>query len=472
MFIETERLIIRSIVPEDRKPFIEMASDGSLRDIFGDCNNCGEWMDSWIEETRALDRKDDPWGEYLAYAVTEKQTGALLGSVGCSYYNDLKQVGITFFIGSKYRGNHYAREAVCAYARCFFTRYPIPQLIATAGEDNTASWKTLENAGFIMTETKLYRDINDEMEKPYRFYVLHGHGLDRVLAHWGLQNGSVNQIYETAWQIGDDHVLKVYRDREMLERNLNMLCLLREQDLPVARIIPTCDNTQYVSCDGAFYFMSEKLPGCHIKQIDSSMARFMGEIIARLHTAFLKCGPLQTVLSSSLLEDMNGWVKDSMEKNGWRYISKEDYLKTVSQLNATYDRLPVQLIHRDIHFGNFLFADGAFSGYIDFDLSQRNIRIFDPCYFLLGLLCEEEDFKITEETWFIMLKNVFDGYESMQKLTAAEQRSVPYVMECIELLFAAWFEDQNNGDCAQNALEIYHFVRRSEKEIWRNLRLS
>lgn len=83
------------------------------------------------------------------------------------------------------------------------------------------------------------------------------------------------------------------------------------------------------------------------------------------------------------------------------------------------------MIHRDIHFGNFLFADGAFSGYIDFDLSQRNIRIFDPCYFLLGLLCEEEDFKITEETWFIMLKNVFDGYESMQKLTAAEKGLSP-----------------------------------------------
>ena len=34
--------------------------------------------------------------------------------------------------------------------------------------------------------------------------------------------------------------------------------------------------------------------------------------------------------------------------------------------------LPVQLIHRDVHFGNFLFDEGKFSGYIDFDLSQRN----------------------------------------------------------------------------------------------------
>ena len=103
---------------------------------------------------------------------------------------------------------------------------------------------------------------------------------------------------------------------------------------------------------------------------------------------------------NSLLDEMNGWIRESMEKNGWQCISKEEYERTVSQLAAVYEQLPVQLIHRDIHFGNFLFADGVFSGYIDFDLTQRNIRIFDLCYFLLGLLSEEEELRITEETWF------------------------------------------------------------------------
>lgn len=38
-------------------------------------------------------------------------------------------------------------------------------------------------------------------------------------------------------------------------------------------------------------------------------------------------------------------------------------------------------------------------------------------------------------------------------------------MECIELLFAAWFEDQGSDSLAQNAMEIYHFVRRSERNM-------
>lgn len=304
------------------------------------------------------------------------------------------------------------------------------------------------------------------------FIETHDHGLDRVLSHWGLQNDSVKQIYETAWQIGDSHVLKIYRDRKMLERNLHMLHLLYKQSIPVARIIPTQDGTQYASWDGAFYFLSEKLPGSRITQIDSSIARSMGEIVARLHTAFQKCETSETVWDNSLLDEMKGWVLDSMEKNGWNYIRKGDYLQTVSQLAAVYDRLPVQLIHRDIHFGNFLFAEGVFSGYIDFDLSQRNIRIFDLCYFLLGLLCEEEDFKISEETWFILLEQVLDGYESIQELTVAEKKAIPCVMECIELLFVAWFADQNDAPCAQNAMDVFLFVRRSRDRIQKSLRLS
>ena len=31
-----------------------------------------------------------------------KSNGAIIGAVGCSYYSDLKQTGITYFIGQKY----------------------------------------------------------------------------------------------------------------------------------------------------------------------------------------------------------------------------------------------------------------------------------------------------------------------------------------------------------------------------------
>ena len=40
-----------------------------------------------------------------------------------------------------------------------------------AREDNLPSWKTIERAGFSLTERKMYRDINDANEELYRFYL-------------------------------------------------------------------------------------------------------------------------------------------------------------------------------------------------------------------------------------------------------------------------------------------------------------
>lgn len=119
--------------------------------------------------------------------------------------------------------------------------------------------------------------------------------------------------------------------------------------------------------------------------------------------------------------------------------------------------------------GNFLFDNGQFSGYIDFDLSQRNIRIFDLCYFTLGLLSEEEVLDISEEQWFSILSNFFAGYEQEQELMAEEKKAVPYVMEAIELLFMAWFMEQKDVKCIEDAMRIYCFVNKNRQDIWENI---
>lgn len=301
--------------------------------------------------------------------------------------------------------------------------------------------------------------------------------LIRVLSHWGLQDYDVKQIYDTAWQVGEDYILKEYQDINLLERNLKMLNILDEMDIPVGQIVLSRDNSQYVSEESSFYFLSRRLSGNNIVKIDDvqAIATKMGKIIANLHVAFKKCeamdGFWEKVFSkNSLLDEMNGWIKQNFERSGWTRLPREEYEEVVSKLAGVYGELPVQLIHRDVHFGNFLFADGNFSGYIDFDLSQRNIRIFDICYFLLGLRSEEEEIQLTDEQWFTFLKCVFRGYESILVLSETEKKAVPYVMECIELLFVSYFEGENDSECADNAYEIYRFIRGHEDRIFFTLR--
>lgn len=295
--------------------------------------------------------------------------------------------------------------------------------------------------------------------------------ITQVISNWDLENKEIKQIQNTTWQIGDDYVLKVYQNFSILERNLKILQLLDSMDIPVGEIVPTKDNGRYTSSHDMFFFLSRKLPGSNIVRIgnNSKIATMMGEVIADLHMAFKLCESEDIFWNNSLLDEMNGWVKSSFEANEWKHISKDEYDKIVSRLAVIYDNLPVQLIHRDVHFGNFLFSNDRFSGYIDFDLSQRNIRIFDLCYFILGLLSEKEKLEITDELWFEIVKNVFTGYGRKLKLTKVEKKAVPYVMECIELLFISYFESINDVRYAEDAYRIFAFVRKQKNRIWRNI---
>lgn len=102
--------------------------------------------------------------------MEHRETREVIGSVGCTYYEDLEKVGIVYFVGAQYRNQGYAAEAIKAYAQYFLQRYKWDELIATIREDNAPSWKAIEKAGFVLTGKKLYQDIGDKTEKLYRFY--------------------------------------------------------------------------------------------------------------------------------------------------------------------------------------------------------------------------------------------------------------------------------------------------------------
>lgn len=68
-------------------------------------------MRGWIAETIVLNQKDNPLQDYLAYSIVEKESQAVVGSIGCSYFDDLDRVGLVYFIGAKYRKKGYATSA-------------------------------------------------------------------------------------------------------------------------------------------------------------------------------------------------------------------------------------------------------------------------------------------------------------------------------------------------------------------------
>lgn len=289
----------------------------------------------------------------------------------------------------------------------------------------------------------------------------------QIINEWDIEKKDVKQIYDSAWQIGEDYVLKTYEDVNMLQRNIKILTILEDRGIQVGGIVLTKDRKTYAKDTEYYYILTNKLVGSNITNIhkDTVIVSEMGKVLARLHKAFKECETQDEFWDNSLLKEMNGWIKEVFVKNSWKYIDESAFCNLVDRLEKVYDKLPVQLIHRDVHLGNFLFDNGKFSGYIDFDLSQRNIRIFDLCYFMLGLLSEEEVLDISAEQWFEILKYFFAGYEQEHKLLPEEKQAVPYVMEAIEFLFVAWFMEQNDIKCAEDAMKIYQFVEKNEEMV-------
>ncbi len=288
-----------------------------------------------------------------------------------------------------------------------------------------------------------------------------------LLNEWNIEHGELKQIYDTVWQIGDDCILKIYRNEEQLLRNIQVSASLDKMGIPVGKTIPTAKGEPYVRKNGYLFHVAQRLHGKNTVSLKGNIEICfeMGKIIAALHCAFKKCEALQGLWQSSPEDELNGWIKETFEKTNWKYIEKRCFNETLQGVEKYCDNLPVQPIHRDVHFGNFLFDNGIFTGYIDFDLSQKNIRIFDLCYFVLSILSEKDKFEITTEEWFDLLKLTFAGYCTLNSLSESETKAVPYVMQAIELLFVAWCAGEDNTIGAGNAEKIYHFVKSNEVRI-------
>ena len=83
-------------------------------------------------------------------------------------------------------------------------------------------------------------------------------------------------------------------------------------------------------------------------------------------------------------------------------------------------------------------------GLYRFELSERNVRIFDPCYAATAILSEsfEDGNEAKLAKWIQMYKNIIYGYDTVVKLTEEEKKAVPYVVLSNQLLALAWFAGQ------------------------------
>lgn len=265
-----------------------------------------------------------------------------------------------------------------------------------------------------------------------------------ALAHWGLELPLTPVTYpsghvcETAMYAGDDLVLKAYQNESAARLAIALADALDKQGIPAAKVCPLPDGTLMLPIAGVQMTLCRRVKGAPLEAAElirhPEEGRRVGEALANLHLA--------TAILDEGLADDEPWADHLLN---WalprvKGILPEEYLTDFAARAEELRDLPSALIHRDPNPSN-LIDTGDVIGFVDFDLSRRFARVFDPCYTMTAVLSEafERDELPWQENWPVLCRAILAGYESVTQLSEAEKAAVPTIMQGNELLCIAAF---------------------------------
>lgn len=91
--------------------------------------------------------------------------------------------------------------------------------------------------------------------------------IEQILPSWGIEHKHLLQIYPSVWEVNHSNVIKIYNDKNQLERNIKILTILSDCNIPVAEIVLAKTGEKYVAHENAYFLMSKKLQGSNISDI-------------------------------------------------------------------------------------------------------------------------------------------------------------------------------------------------------------
>ena len=279
-----------------------------------------------------------------------------------------------------------------------------------------------------------------------------------IMEFWGLTEEPVATT-PTTWEVAGKYILKSVGTENTALNNLRLTAALRSHGVPVPHIMKAADGRDYILAEDGCYLLMEKLTGNHIKEVFeqdyASIAYETGIVIGKIHCAFMTVSDNKTGINP-FYQELTGWI--SRELSSSSLLTKEEWSGPMEKLCSIYPQLPRQQIHRDLHYGNLLFEGTTLTGVLDFDLGKQDARLFDIAYFLSGQLQGIKDLMAIKQKWIQFISQFLSGYESMIVLENDEKKALPLMMQCIELLFIGFWQQQANQEAAAETLRIFKFM--------------
>ena len=267
-----------------------------------------------------------------------------------------------------------------------------------------------------------------------------------TLQNWNLGDETITDIYyegtgnknDSAFYVGEEFVLKYTANLGKLKKNIEVSKALENIGLLSAVPVLTNDGKEYIQDGEVYFYLTRRLPGRQLvsHRFDEGDGRFVGEIIGQLHLALERME--DCVSDADLLATVRDWAlpraKAALKLSD---AFCKEYLDTFTSL---YPNLPRQVIHRDPNPGNIICA-GEQWGFIDFELAERNARIYDPCYAATAVL--SETFGQNNDKWLGIYRDIICGYDNVAHLTEPERKAIPYIILANQFVCVAWFAGQD-----------------------------
>lgn len=279
--------------------------------------------------------------------------------------------------------------------------------------------------------------------KPYKINILQEEHimvsktkLQRILPNWNLQNSVVKPIInentgnqsENSYYIGDNYVMKYSTNFAVIKKNTLF-----------SEVVKLNNGDDYLQYGELYFIVTKRIYGNQLKCVDifndTSIALAIGENIAKLHNK-LKFFNIDNFEQVNIYDDC---INNLYKVKKFANLSNEFCEKYKNEFGKLINKLPTQLIHRDINPSNMIFDEKEFKGFVDFDLTEVNVRIFDICYCATAILSECFNNQINFKVWQKILNNLIKGYNRIDKLSEHEIEAIPYVIYSIEIICIAYF---------------------------------
>lgn len=160
MKIETERLIIRTLIEADLPNYEKVVNEVMLT-----CMSAKEFLTWNISHYSNIDIIHST----VCFGIFDKDDN-FMGIVGAGEHDDLHELEIFYELIPDARGRGYATEATKAITAWVFENFNIPFIIGTAGTDNVKSQSVLERCGYQFIDERTLLVHVEGREYNFNYY--------------------------------------------------------------------------------------------------------------------------------------------------------------------------------------------------------------------------------------------------------------------------------------------------------------